>query len=452
MMGAALSQPHAQPQVQAQATETTTRLLVDVSRTLEAGLHSGIQRVVRGLYRGALAQSAAYNISVHAVRCEGPHWIDVGALPAHPLEQAARPAGHASAQAGQRIRPRAGDTLLLADASWYLDPWPAVDSVLQAGGRLLGFVHDLLPMQQPDWFRADVAARFKQHLEAMSARAEGLLVSSEHVAAQLRKLPGSCAPVSVIPLAGSLQQGPCPAEPQCEVAALAQQAPFYLAVATLEPRKNHALILDAFSTLWREGYATQLVLVGAAGWCNEPLLQRIREHPAFGRRLHWLQGIADPHLVALYRSARALLYLPEDEGFGLPVLEARELGCPVVASDIAPLREAGGDWPQYIQPGDPDALLRLLRQTEAAAPLSPQYTDQQYTDQHDTDRQYRAPADTLRDWRVVAAELLQTAGLSRRAVTMPGVESRLLAAGARESTRDTPAAGNTLNHPGRRYG
>ncbi|MBK7000443.1 MAG: hypothetical protein IPH35_10875 [Rhodoferax sp.] len=45
---------------------------------------------------------------------------------------------------------------MLADASWYLDPWPAVDAALENGAVLAGFVHDLLPLQQPEWFKPEL--------------------------------------------------------------------------------------------------------------------------------------------------------------------------------------------------------------------------------------------------------------------------------------------------------
>jgi glycosyltransferase involved in cell wall biosynthesis len=75
-------------------------------------------------------------------------------------------------------------------------------------------------------------------------------------------------------------------------------------------------------------------------------------------------------LAALYREAAILLQPSDAEGFGLPVIEAMACGCPVLASDIPPLREAGGSAAGYCPAGDVEAwsatLVKLLaeRQTE----------------------------------------------------------------------------------------
>lgn len=360
------------------ATWPPQRLLLDVTRTVDSGLHTGIQRVVRGLYRGAQSistQPAAP--SVHAVRCEGTRWLDMGELAPHPLEGRQQ----ASAQLRQIRNPellqaRPGDTLLLADASWYVNPWPAADALLDAGGEIAGFVHDLLPLLRPDWFRPGTSALFEEHFHALLGSARQLFVSSEHVAGQLRAYQNVALPVHVLPLASSLGTlgSESPAVPG------SNEAPFFLCVATLEPRKNHALILDAFDCLWHAGDTAQLMLVGGEGWCNDAVLKRIREHPEIGRRLQWLSDINDAQLVSLYQRAAALIYVPDDEGFGIPVLEARQLGCPVIASDIAPLREAGGTWPRYLPPNDVDALIAAVRDTLRAARPSAKYTVRQWQD------------------------------------------------------------------------
>jgi len=364
------------------------RLLIDVTRTLQSGLHSGIQRVVRGLYRGARA--AGSGPRAVAVRWAGDRWYALPELPPHPLELpgTVRLIARASNQPPRRLCPRQGDTLLLADASWYGDPWPAVRALLRAGGELTGFVHDLLPLQHPGWFRPGVGERFENHLHALRADGTRLFTPSQHVRGQLLALPGPAASVQCLRPANSLPfperfPGTVPLMPP----ALSQLRPrrFFLSVATLEPRKEHGLLLNAFERYWQSGGDAALVLAGAAGWCNDALLARVRGHRELGRRLHWLQQTDDRQLAALYRDARALVYLSRAEGFGLPVLEARELGCPVIASDLPPLREAGGAWPRYLPGAAPGALLAALR----APPQRP-----------------AAGAVPPRDWAQVAGELI----------------------------------------------
>jgi glycosyltransferase involved in cell wall biosynthesis len=338
------------------------RLLVDVTRTVDSGLHTGIQRVVRGLLHGAADAAGPFGAEVLPVRCEGARWHALASLPPHALEYA--PGHRREAPEKAALRPRPGDRLLLADASWYGDPWPATDALLAAGGRLHGFVHDLLPVRHPDWFRTGLATRFERHLRALCRRASGLFVATAHLAGELRR---AGPPVTVLPPASSLTALPPSPLP------VAVRVPYFLAVATLEPRKNHALLLDAFEARWHAGSREQLVLAGGAGWCNDALLTRVRQHPALGDRLLWLPGLDDRSLAALYRQARALLYLSRGEGFGLPLLEARSLGCPVIASDLPAHREAGGGGACYVPVDDGDALGEALdtpppRDREGPAP------------------------------------------------------------------------------------
>lgn len=332
------------------------RLCIDVTRTLDSGLHTGIQRVVRGLLRGALQLAKSRpDLSVHAVRCEGECWIDVGDLPPHALEVAQ---GGASSQVhGEVLQPRPGDRLLLADASWYLDPWPAVDAWISGGGRVDGFVHDLLPMQRPQWFRAGTSRRYLAHFEHLLAHSDLLFVGSRHVAKQLAVHVKEHGRIQVLPPASSFVRSASSGPPRTREH---RGQPFFLCVATLEPRKNHHSILNAFQAYWAKGGDAALVLVGKEGWRTRGLMERIAQLGKRDRRLRWLKDVDDAQLESLYRQARALVYVPEDEGFGLPVLEARELACPVIASDIPPLHEAGASWPRFVPRGDDLALVRAL--------------------------------------------------------------------------------------------
>jgi glycosyltransferase involved in cell wall biosynthesis len=112
----------------------------------------------------------------------------------------------------------------------------------------------------------------------------------------------------------------------------APAAPYFLFVGTLEPRKNLAMLLEA----WREvrcHHAVDLVLAGRRR-ADAP---EIRPEP--GLRL--AGEVADAELPALYSGALAFVYPSFYEGFGLPVLEAMQCGAPVIASRA--VAEAGGD-------------------------------------------------------------------------------------------------------------
>ena len=370
---------------------TMRRLLIDVTRTAQSGHHTGIQRVVRRLWRALHEAGAHQPVRVQAVAFSGAQWFAIDHLPSHPLETALRmPSDVAQtprdAPQGSCIEPSRGDILLMADASWYLDPWPAVDAALRDGADLVGFIHDLFPLLQPQWFKPELQPRFAAHLEQLVERASLLLTPSMAVrravgAHMVRFYPDRDAPaVHCQPLGANFLLSAYTAQARHDAkthlpAPLTPCSEFVLMVGTIEPRKNHVTMLRAFEVLWKQGSKLQLVLVGAPGWCSDALLERIESHQERGLRLHWLRSQSDAQLYALYTRARALVFPSLDEGFGLPLAEAAHLGCAVLASDLPVLREVGGHWPTYLPAQDAQRWSTALHQIPVApATAAPTYT------------------------------------------------------------------------------
>jgi glycosyltransferase involved in cell wall biosynthesis len=123
--------------------------------------------------------------------------------------------------------------------------------------------------------------------------------------------------------------------------------PTFLSVATLEPRKRHEQILDAFELLWARGHDIQLVFVGKPGWNVEDLTLRIERHPEAGKRFFWLRSVTDEYLQRIYATSICLIAASLNEGFGLPVVEAARARLPVIARDIAVFREIAGVGAHY---------------------------------------------------------------------------------------------------------
>jgi glycosyltransferase involved in cell wall biosynthesis len=140
--------------------------------------------------------------------------------------------------------------------------------------------------------------------------------------------------------------------------------PYILALGTLEPRKNLALLIQTFISMKADGLLSemQLVLVGGRGWKDENLTKLI--HTQTADDLLPLGYVNDSDLPALYRNAECFVFPSFYEGYGLPVLEARASNTVVVTSDIPELREAGGKNSIYIQPtesGIKNGILAALK-------------------------------------------------------------------------------------------
>lgn len=119
---------------------------------------------------------------------------------------------------------------------------------------------------------------------------------------------------------------------------------YLLHVGSCIPRKRIDLLLDIYAKIHSDYPEVQLIQAG--GTFSEAQLHQIK-HLGIGKAIQQRRGLSREGLARLYRGAKCLLVTSEAEGFGLPVIEALSCGCPVVASDIPSLREAGGEDAQY---------------------------------------------------------------------------------------------------------
>ena len=138
----------------------------------------------------------------------------------------------------------------------------------------------------------------------------------------------------------------------------------YLCVGTIEPRKNHNFLLDAFEKIWQMYPETCLCLVGRYGWKSPELADRIVKHPRHNTSLLWFNDLNDTELTFCYKNAKALIFPSFIEGFGLPLVEAMYYNCPVMASDIPIFREVGGEGCAYFSPSNTHELIVLVQSME----------------------------------------------------------------------------------------
>ena len=138
------------------------------------------------------------------------------------------------------------------------------------------------------------------------------------------------------------------------------RAPTFLMVGSIEPRKGHALVLDAFDRLWAEGGRATLVVIGNAGWDMQPFLDRHAAHPERDRQFVLVHGASDERLAAAMRAASALIAASSVEGFGLPIVESLAQGLPVIAADIPVFHEVAGDHATYFDRERPETLRSVL--------------------------------------------------------------------------------------------
>ncbi|MFZ4517517.1 MAG: glycosyltransferase [Microthrixaceae bacterium] len=358
-------------------------VLVDVTDTLRSGWNAGIQRVVRGMVAGLAAdprldvRPVVWWPQVRRFRTlledEALRLGEVG-VPAPPAPEPpataglrrrvngaldrvrlGRPARRAWSWVRLRWRPTElearwwslvldpppGALLLEVDAVWNLvevDRRDLLPRLRRAGVRVVPFVHDLLPLQHPDWFVAPLVEVFDRTVRAQVAQAAVVMANSEDTAAAVRRLARASGRPELTVRVVQLGSEAPPAVAAGEVPAALRGRRYALVVGTVEPRKNQATLLSAFDLLGRDDL--DLVVVGREGWHAEDVAEHLRAAAAAGG-VHWLEGVDDPTLDVLYRSAFVVLVPSVTEGFGLPVVEALGRGVPVISSPGGALGEFG---------------------------------------------------------------------------------------------------------------
>ncbi len=131
--------------------------------------------------------------------------------------------------------------------------------------------------------------------------------------------------------------------------------PYFICVGTFEPRKNLERVLDAFVL---SQLPHHLILVGRRGWKDDGLFRKLKQL----QKVRVLENVPDEHLPALYAGAAALVFASLYEGFGLPVVEAMSCGCPVIASRISSIPEAGGTAAVYVNPFSVESIAHAMRE------------------------------------------------------------------------------------------
>jgi len=238
--------------------------------------------------------------------------------------------------------------------------------------RPLFFIHDMIPLTHPEYCRPGEARRHRERMRTILTMGCGVIANSTVTLNQLSAYAQAehliLPPSVVAPLA--------PADFSVSAACPLLHKPYFVILGTIEPRKNHWLLLQ----LWRQlverlgEEAPRLVVIGQRGWECENVVDLLERCVTLRGYVFEYPACTDTELAAWLRHACALLFPSFTEGYGLPLVEALALGVPVIASDLPVFREIAGDIPEYLDPLDgagwgeritayasPDNPLRVLQ-------------------------------------------------------------------------------------------
>lgn len=319
----------------------TSRLLIELSQFAGEPSHTGIQRALSEMLKHwpldvQPADAAILDGGVH-------HVVPLASVN-HVLERFFQDVANETAARSMRSsllsravrRAPAGDLggsyggYFLPEPTWREDVLNALDRWRQRRiGSVFALMFDALPQTNPEVFaqpHQEATSRYYRLVASLNNVACISPATRQCLESRLRRRPlANC--IVVPPGADALPV----------VARKRAAAPCFVMLGTVEPRKHHRAVLEAFDRLWRSGNSWPLTIIGAPGWHEQEFLRSLRARAtAEPQRLVWLEAASDPEIAQAFAEATAVLYVSEQEGYGVPAVEALAAGCPVIAHHSLP--------------------------------------------------------------------------------------------------------------------
>lgn len=347
------------------------KVYIDVSNLMHVNFISGIQRVVREVAVRLAADPGLEVVLLEYREQEGQFGIlSTPAFQAYCRNCSGDKEG---IRTERRIGPGEfphGSVFLELDSVWHsrCSRMALYPELKARGVRIAVFYHDLIPVMWPEYAAGETICAFLGYITSGATYGDLFISSTRTNIGYLKDFMSRIgaenpAPCEVSWLGTDFQKEQREWIPAKRLQEIAEKGKYILMVGTVEPRKNHKLVLDAMDQcLFDRGW--QLVIAGRQGWDIQETAERIRSHPQLGRQLHWIEDVSDAEMEYLYQHSRFLAFPSLTEGFGLPVVEACSRGIPVLSSDHPVMREVGGDYCRYFSPREPQSLISVLEEAD----------------------------------------------------------------------------------------
>ncbi len=310
---------------------------------------------------------------------------------------------------------RTGDTLMCFGASWGFPGHGAAAVRLRDGGvRLMTLICDLIPIQYEQWVTPEATRMFSAWARNWLFHSDRVLTISQFSRQEIGRYCAECRretpPISVIRLGDAFAENVGLADGQRSPLPLPRfipERPFFLCVSTLDIRKNHRLLFDAWQVLVeKRGTACpDLVCVGVVHNHVADLLRQVRCNRRINRHIHVVNDVVDMELAWYYRNCLASVYPSLYEGWGLPVAESMSLSRLCLASKAGSIPEIGGDLADYFDP---------LNLQEFVGKLERVLDDPAYVRERETEISARFRSTC---WRDTARQVLDVAASLRPEIT-----------------------------------
>lgn len=208
-------------------------------------------------------------------------------------------------------------------------------------------IHDLIALKDEPWVAENSKKFYKENINKIVNESKIIFASSNFTKMDLlERFPNITNKIVVVPLAASSMFQTKPKDPSflLKYGISDNNRPYFLTVGTLQPRKNFIGVIDAFSSISSKYRDFNLIIIGQVRNHNhaQPIFDSVNKSIARDR-IYILENVTMDNLVDFYNNAFGFLYYSFFEGFGLPIIEAMQCGCPVAAGNNSSMTEIAKD-------------------------------------------------------------------------------------------------------------
>lgn len=229
------------------------------------------------------------------------------------------------------------------------------------------FLHDIIPMEYPEYCKEGEQFKHQQRVKTILQSGNLIIANSQDTLNKLKQhtqnLQGFehiATTVAMLGMPPKNQFETFLAKPKNQ--SFTVPMPYFVILGTIEPRKNHLLLLQVWRRLAEtlQEKCPKLYIIGKRGWDIEQVIDILERAPFAKQTIVELSDACDQQVADLLKHASALLFPSFVEGFGLPLVQALQLSTPVIASDLAVFKEIADHIPDYVDPVDVMAWIDII--------------------------------------------------------------------------------------------